>query len=264
MHWSLHLLVNGFYLWFCSSIKNFCFYEFLLQFLFFLNFIFSYSVANCDRAGHFSACETWLLLWWPFDKYALQWWNRYNWNATVHHNIRLSDFMDIRSVFLCASITEIITFLRIGETRMEMVQRILIRNCITFLCHWWRKGMFGFFFFIFPSLSITTWLNLISTFNGNRYYLVNWDHISWIHVAQMPCKRVLEGKLHIFNHNCCSNILQCHFWWFFFSSFKFRQYVVDWHCTNNIDNSWFVRDASKSFPSGHSSTAFFEAVFLIW
>lgn len=45
---------------------------------------------------------------------------------------------------------------------------------------------------------------------------------------------------------------------------RFRQYVVDYKCTNDIDSSWFVRDASKSFPSGHSSTSFYEAVFLIW
>lgn len=51
----------------------------------------------------------------------------------------------------------------------------------------------------------------------------------------------------------------------FFVVFLFcRQYVVDYKCTNDIDSSWFVRDASKSFPSGHSSTSFFEAVFLIW
>lgn len=44
----------------------------------------------------------------------------------------------------------------------------------------------------------------------------------------------------------------------------FRQYVVDYKCTNDIDSSWFIRDASKSFPSGHSSTSFYEAVFVIW
>lgn len=43
-----------------------------------------------------------------------------------------------------------------------------------------------------------------------------------------------------------------------------RQYVTDYECTNTIDGQWFVRDASKSFPSGHSSTAFYEAIFLIW
>lgn len=43
-----------------------------------------------------------------------------------------------------------------------------------------------------------------------------------------------------------------------------RQYVVDYKCTNDIDSSWFIRDASKSFPSGHSSTSFYEAVFVIW
>ncbi|XP_031640300.1 phospholipid phosphatase 3-like isoform X2 [Contarinia nasturtii] len=42
------------------------------------------------------------------------------------------------------------------------------------------------------------------------------------------------------------------------------QYVIDYKCTNDIDSSWFVRDASKSFPSGHSSTSFYEAIFLIW
>ncbi|XP_055320089.1 phospholipid phosphatase 3-like isoform X2 [Sitodiplosis mosellana] len=43
-----------------------------------------------------------------------------------------------------------------------------------------------------------------------------------------------------------------------------ESYVIDYKCTNDIDSSWFVRDASKSFPSGHSSTSFYEAVFLIW
>jgi phosphatidate phosphatase len=42
------------------------------------------------------------------------------------------------------------------------------------------------------------------------------------------------------------------------------QYVTNYECTNRINNFWFVRDASKSFPSGHASISFFEALFLIW
>lgn len=88
---------------------------------------------------------------------------------------------------------------------------------------------------------------------SNRYYLVNYDRIFWILVAQTHYKLVREGK-YLHNNNDVN---------FNFTT-NFRQYVVDYKCTNNIDSSWFIRDASKSFPSGHSSTSFYEAVFLIW
>lgn len=41
-------------------------------------------------------------------------------------------------------------------------------------------------------------------------------------------------------------------------------YIADYECTNKQDSTFFVRDASKSFPSGHSSLSFFEAIFIMW
>lgn len=46
----------------------------------------------------------------------------------------------------------------------------------------------------------------------------------------------------------------------FFSS----DLITDYECTNNVDSSLFVRDSSKSFPSGHSSISFFSAIFMMW
>ncbi|XP_059609418.1 phospholipid phosphatase homolog 1.2 homolog isoform X2 [Phlebotomus argentipes] len=40
--------------------------------------------------------------------------------------------------------------------------------------------------------------------------------------------------------------------------------IFRYTCKNTVDSLAFVRDSQKSFPSGHSSLAFFEAIFLIW
>ncbi|XP_055594566.1 putative phosphatidate phosphatase isoform X1 [Uranotaenia lowii] len=42
------------------------------------------------------------------------------------------------------------------------------------------------------------------------------------------------------------------------------EYVSTYVCTNTEDKSYFIRDASKSFPSGHSSTSVYAVVFVIW
>lgn len=43
-----------------------------------------------------------------------------------------------------------------------------------------------------------------------------------------------------------------------------NEYVSTYICTNTDDRPYFVRDASKSFPSGHSSVSVYEAIFMIW
>uniref|UniRef100_A0A182K812 Phosphatidic acid phosphatase type 2/haloperoxidase domain-containing protein n=1 Tax=Anopheles christyi TaxID=43041 RepID=A0A182K812_9DIPT len=45
---------------------------------------------------------------------------------------------------------------------------------------------------------------------------------------------------------------------------KGTEYVSSYTCTNSKESLYFVRDASKSFPSGHSAMSVFEAIFLIW
>lgn len=42
------------------------------------------------------------------------------------------------------------------------------------------------------------------------------------------------------------------------------EYVSTYICTNTNERSYFVRDASKSFPSGHSSISVYGAIFMIW
>lgn len=42
------------------------------------------------------------------------------------------------------------------------------------------------------------------------------------------------------------------------------EFVTDYTCTNSDESQYFVRDASKSFPSGHSAMSVFEAIFMIW
>lgn len=41
-------------------------------------------------------------------------------------------------------------------------------------------------------------------------------------------------------------------------------YVQSYTCTNTNQPFWFVMDASKSFPSGHSALSMFTSVYLIW
>lgn len=43
-----------------------------------------------------------------------------------------------------------------------------------------------------------------------------------------------------------------------------NEYIAKYTCTNIEDRSYFVRDASKSFPSGHSSVSVYGTIFMIW
>ncbi|XP_052868286.1 phospholipid phosphatase 1-like isoform X1 [Anopheles cruzii] len=43
-----------------------------------------------------------------------------------------------------------------------------------------------------------------------------------------------------------------------------NEYITSYTCTNREESHYFVRDASKSFPSGHSAMSVFEAIFMIW
>lgn len=45
--------------------------------------------------------------------------------------------------------------------------------------------------------------------------------------------------------------------------YHYRTYISDYTCTKT-EPAYMVRDSSKSFPSGHSSISFFEAIFMIW
>lgn len=44
---------------------------------------------------------------------------------------------------------------------------------------------------------------------------------------------------------------------------RFR-YIAQYTCTNTEERPYFIRDASKSFPSGHSSVSVYGAIFMIW
>lgn len=41
-------------------------------------------------------------------------------------------------------------------------------------------------------------------------------------------------------------------------------YVSNFTCTNKDDNQWFVRDSTKSFPSGHASISVYTSIFMMW
>ncbi|XP_049535071.1 phospholipid phosphatase 1-like isoform X2 [Anopheles darlingi] len=41
-------------------------------------------------------------------------------------------------------------------------------------------------------------------------------------------------------------------------------YITSYTCLNEEESLYFIRDASKSFPSGHSAMSMYEALFLIW
>ncbi|XP_053694887.1 putative phosphatidate phosphatase [Sabethes cyaneus] len=43
-----------------------------------------------------------------------------------------------------------------------------------------------------------------------------------------------------------------------------NEFISTYTCTNTDDSLYFIRDASKSFPSGHSSISVYEAVFMVW
>uniref|UniRef100_A0A8D8CUJ9 Uncharacterized protein T28D9.3 n=2 Tax=Culex pipiens TaxID=7175 RepID=A0A8D8CUJ9_CULPI len=42
------------------------------------------------------------------------------------------------------------------------------------------------------------------------------------------------------------------------------EYIAQYTCTNTEERPYFIRDASKSFPSGHSSVSVYGAIFMIW
>lgn len=42
------------------------------------------------------------------------------------------------------------------------------------------------------------------------------------------------------------------------------EYISTYTCTNTDDRPYFIRDASKSFPSGHSSVSVYGVIFMIW
>lgn len=43
-----------------------------------------------------------------------------------------------------------------------------------------------------------------------------------------------------------------------------NEYISKYTCTNTDERPYFIRDASKSFPSGHSSVSVYGAIFMIW
>ncbi|XP_065078780.1 putative phosphatidate phosphatase isoform X2 [Ochlerotatus camptorhynchus] len=43
-----------------------------------------------------------------------------------------------------------------------------------------------------------------------------------------------------------------------------NEYVSTYVCTNTDYRPYFIRDASKSFPSGHSSVSVYASIFMIW
>ncbi|XP_066582230.1 phospholipid phosphatase 1-like isoform X2 [Prorops nasuta] len=43
-----------------------------------------------------------------------------------------------------------------------------------------------------------------------------------------------------------------------------NSYIDKFTCTNNLDTYWFVSDASRSFPSGHSALSVYSSFFLAW
>lgn len=43
-----------------------------------------------------------------------------------------------------------------------------------------------------------------------------------------------------------------------------NEYVSTYTCTNTDYQPYFIRDASKSFPSGHSSVSVYASIFMIW
>lgn len=43
-----------------------------------------------------------------------------------------------------------------------------------------------------------------------------------------------------------------------------NEFVTTYTCTNTDYRPYFIRDASKSFPSGHSSVSVYSSIFMIW
>ncbi|XP_029671562.1 phospholipid phosphatase 1-like isoform X2 [Formica exsecta] len=42
------------------------------------------------------------------------------------------------------------------------------------------------------------------------------------------------------------------------------EYISSYTCTNTEFSDWFVKDSSKSFPSGHSAISLYTSIFLVW
>lgn len=95
--------------------------QYLLIWNFFFSLFCSYSMATCDWIGHLSACKTWILLWWPFDCYALQWRNHINWSPSIYHIIYLSHFVDMWGLLLCTGVAKIGTLHGVITAGVEMV-----------------------------------------------------------------------------------------------------------------------------------------------
>lgn len=43
----------------------------------------------------------------------------------------------------------------------------------------------------------------------------------------------------------------------------FYRYISSYTCTNTEFSDWFVKDSSKSFPSGHSAISLYTSIFLV-
>ncbi|XP_020283930.1 phospholipid phosphatase 1-like isoform X2 [Pseudomyrmex gracilis] len=42
------------------------------------------------------------------------------------------------------------------------------------------------------------------------------------------------------------------------------EYIRFYTCTNTETSQWYIKDASKSFPSGHSALSIYTSIFLVW
>ncbi|GAB1867091.1 Lipid phosphate phosphohydrolase 1 [Camponotus japonicus] len=42
------------------------------------------------------------------------------------------------------------------------------------------------------------------------------------------------------------------------------EYISSYTCTNTEFSDWFVKDSSKSFPSGHAAISLYMSIFLVW
>ncbi|XP_058820182.1 phospholipid phosphatase homolog 1.2 homolog isoform X2 [Topomyia yanbarensis] len=43
-----------------------------------------------------------------------------------------------------------------------------------------------------------------------------------------------------------------------------NEFISTYMCTNPEETQYFIRDASKSFPSGHASISVYEVIFMVW
>lgn len=127
-----------------------------------------------DWNGHLSTCQTWILLRWSINYDALQRRNDFNSGDTINNIARVSDFMDLRSMLFCTSIIEIITHLRIGPTRMALVQRIPFWYDSTFIHSRRYQSEFDFlllFRFILPKSYVNDLLKIFFHFTGIIWWI---------------------------------------------------------------------------------------------